>query len=83
MGAVTACDYGEPEQVPLAQYPCPGRCGCWVRTPQAACFPCWFATHTYEPRAVRMLSPEDPRKAKVAPDPRDARRRPPSFGRRR
>lgn len=77
------CGYGEPAQAPLAQYPCPGGCGCWVRTSAGTCFPCWFSSWTYEPRTVRMLPPEDPRRTKLAADPRDARRRPPSFGRSR
>jgi hypothetical protein len=67
------CGYGEAAQGPLAQYPCPGLCGCWVRTANGACFPCWFTAWTYEPRDVRMLPAEDPRRLRVR-DPRDTRR---------
>lgn len=53
-------------QTPTHQYPCPGGCGGFVPSPHA-CIACWLVTRTYSRREVAMLSPEDPRRARVRP----------------
>ena len=61
------CAYGAPEQAALAQYACSGPCGCFLVAP-GECLECWSARRTYSAREVRMLPPDDPRRAKVRPE---------------
>jgi hypothetical protein len=63
-------------------YPCSGGCGTPIALGPGTCLACWKATKTYAPAEVRMLDPDDPRRARVR-DPRDLRRQRPSYGRRR
>ena len=62
--AEPACEYGDPEQGPLAQYPCEGGCGCWGVV-YGMCLGCWLARHTYTRREVHMLPDDDPRRQRV------------------
>lgn len=72
---------GPAQPTTVCPYPCLGRCGIHMPVP-ALCIACWLAEHTYEPRQVRMLPADDPRRLRVR-DPRDRRRERPSYGRRR
>lgn len=66
----------------MITYPCSGGCGTPIALAPGTCLDCWKATKTYEPQQVRMLPPDDPRRARVR-DPRDTRRQRPTYGRRR
>lgn len=57
----------------MITYPCTGGCGTPIPLGPGTCLACWMATKTYAPAEVRMLSADDPRRARVR-DPRDRRR---------
>jgi hypothetical protein len=60
--------YGEPEQGPLAQYPCFGGCGGWLIAP-GTCLGCWLVSRTYSRREVMRLDDDDPRRRRVRGSP--------------
>lgn len=62
------------EQTPESQYPCPGGCGHFVPVP-SPCITCWLSARTYSRREVAMLDADDPRRARVRPEPRGRWRR--------
>ena len=50
------CPYGEPVQTRrIAEYPCPGRCGCYVADGNVPCLACWYAANPVHPRQQRRL----------------------------
>lgn len=60
---MTACTYGDADQTTLAQYPCPGGCGCYVLDGNLPCLACWFASNslTEQQARARRLPADHPR----------------------
>jgi hypothetical protein len=52
------CPYGPAVQVPTAQYPCPGSCGCWTADGNVPCLACWFRANPVSPAQQRRLPVE-------------------------